>query len=469
MGLAPMVFRLSLAVVVAAVLFGGGTRSGFLGDVVVQLLAVPLLVIAAWKWMVSNARWHSTDFMLCLSLASLTLIFIVQLAPWPPAVLSIWESHIPNLDVAVTGTTTLKHWHGLSKTPHASWAAAVSLIPCLAVLFGVCQLDTRTRFQLACVISVLGALSLLLGFIQVLQGPGSELRFFEITNPSEAVGFFANRNHFAALLYTTLIFASVWLAFVANNFASAGSISARPIFWFALAGILVISILAGIAIARSRAGILLSAVALVGIVIIIFAGHKADHRGRKAKRHSVPGLAAAMILLAIIFTAQFGLHRVMTRFENDPLHDLRFALTPATFEIALNYMPLGSGLGSFEEVYSTHEKTENLFNGYANRAHNDWVEVFLETGILGAIAISFFLAWFVVRVVQISQLRSKAGEEHHLLLQRGAALVIPLLMAHSLVDYPLRTTAMSVIFTFSCALLITPPSVPSNLPANPQI
>ena len=51
----------------------------------------------------------------------------------------------------------------------------------------------------------LGAVSLLLGFLQMTQGPASDLRFYEVTNPSEAVGFFANRNHFAALLNVTLI------------------------------------------------------------------------------------------------------------------------------------------------------------------------------------------------------------------------------------------------------------------------
>jgi hypothetical protein len=36
--------------------------------------------------------------------------------------------------------------------------------------------------------------------LQVAQGPRL-LRLFAVTNLSEAVGFFANRNHFAALLF----------------------------------------------------------------------------------------------------------------------------------------------------------------------------------------------------------------------------------------------------------------------------
>lgn len=47
----------------------------------------------------------------------------------------------------------------------------------------------------------IGPASVLLGFLQVAQGPSSPLRLFEFTNLTEAVGFFANRNHFSALLY----------------------------------------------------------------------------------------------------------------------------------------------------------------------------------------------------------------------------------------------------------------------------
>jgi len=42
------------------------------------------------------------------------------------------------------------------------------------------------------------------------------------------------------------------------------------------------------------------------------------------------------------------------------------------------------------------------------------------------------------------------------LLRRAASLSIVLLAAHSLVDYPLRTTALMAVFAFACGLLIEP-------------
>src|SRR5262249_54482749 len=52
----------------------------------------------------------------------------------------------------------------------------------------------------------------------------------------------------------------------------------------------------------------------------------------------------------------------------------------------------------------------------------------------------------------------KASELDRLLM-RAATLAIPLLIAHSFVQYPLRTGAVMAIFAFSCALLIEPLAV----------
>jgi hypothetical protein len=49
-----------------------------------------------------------------------------------------------------------------------------------------------------------------------------------------------------------------------------------------------------------------------------------------------------------------------------------------------------------------------------------------------------------------------AGIDHS--LARLATMAIALLIAHSFVDYPLRTSAMTAVFAFCCALLIEPVS-----------
>jgi len=73
-------------------------------------------------------------------------------------------------------------------------------LPTFAIFLGVLQLDYAERRLLSLVALAMGFLSVLLGLTQVAQGPSSPLRFFEYTNAQEAVVFFANRNHFAAML-----------------------------------------------------------------------------------------------------------------------------------------------------------------------------------------------------------------------------------------------------------------------------
>jgi len=76
------------------------------------------------------------------------------------------------------------------------------------------------RLLSACMLAV-GAVSVVLGFGQVAEGPASPLRFFANTNPSEAVGFFPNRNHFAALLYVMILLAAAWASDSATRMLAA--------------------------------------------------------------------------------------------------------------------------------------------------------------------------------------------------------------------------------------------------------
>ena len=104
-------------------------------------------------------------------------------------------------------------------------------------------------------------------------------------------------------------------------------------------------------------------------------------------------------------------------------------------------------------VYATVEKEEAATFEYANRAHNDLVEVLLETGLMGLGLLVAFLFWFAKRTYSVSAAPIRTDHNLQITLQRSATLIILLLLAHSLVDYPLRTTALSSILVFFCAVL----------------
>jgi len=552
---------------VSAVILGGGTHSGFFGDVFVELMAVLLLAVSAWRWFewralalrlpvgerrivsgqnnsdqitsdqmasdhpgqmaadqvaasqitsgqitsgqitsgMTTARRFvpATPIVLPATLIVLiVLLAALQLLPLPAQIRALFSHALvgaagpviietPAAGAAIGGIGTLAagSWRALSLTPEATWAAALSFLAPAAIFAAVAQLDAAARLRLNWLILALGSVALLLGFLQIAQGPASDLRFFQITNPSEAVGFFANRNHFAAQLYVTLVFAAVWFISLTGSSLHRRAVATSRVLWFSAAAAFLIALAAGLAMARSRAGVILSMAAIVGIAAMVLAslggGAKPVQASPAAnssrKKFGVRGIALATLGFAVLFAAQFGLHRVMTRFEADPLDDLRIPLTATTMQTVRQTLPFGTGLGSFVPVYASVEKSVDFFGGYANRAHNDYAEFLLEAGIPGALLMAIFFIWFLFRIYAI-WLR-KAPDQHlpsaadlsasapssrimigspatianHLLLQRAATIAVALVLAHSLADYPLRTTAMATIFAFACALLLPAP------------
>src|SRR5690606_1900254 len=137
-------------------------------------------------------------------------------------------------------------------------------------------------------------------------------------------------------------------------------------------------------------------------------------------------------------------------------------------EAARAYMPFGSGAGTFVPVYQMFEKLQDARSFYANRAHNDVLELWLEAGALALILMGAFLVWLIRRTVTLWRARPRPGGEIDLLLARAAGIVLALLAAHSLVDYPLRTAAMMALFAFTAALMIEPPDAPERPRAHPK-
>ena len=447
-------------VLTLSVLLGGGTHAGFTGDVIVQLASVPLLAASLWSFSSFDMNAQQRRGIL-LFLCAVIIVFAIQLLPLPFAVPSIGGSlaaRVSDLEMVGQGGS----WITVSATPQATWAVAASLIVPAAIFFGGVQLTLRHRLVLAWLILALGGLSLVLGFLQMAQGPGSSLRFYDVTNPKEAVGLFANRNHFAAHLYVTLVLAATWYATTVHQTLRIGALTSRSMLWSTAAAVSLVSVMAGLAMARSRAGVFLAMVALVGGILMVVRQQKNRSDGSIRGHLTVGRMSLLAVLFGLFFAVQLGLGSLLTRFEGDPLEDLRVPFASTTFEVALRSLPFGTGLGSFVPVYAAAEKDGDVFAGFANRAHNDLAEILLETGLLGLIILGAFLAWFFPTAYNVWLRRKFNGHDSQLLLQRAATLVIFLLLAHSLVDYPLRTTALSSIFMFFCAVLATEASNPKD-------
>ena len=87
-----------------------------------------------------------------------------------------------------------------------------------------------------------------------------------------------------------------------------------------------------------------------------------------------------------------------------------------------------------------------------------------RTRLLGVLLLAGFLVWFVRRSLAVWRAAPEGAGRAQSMLEKTAILIIALLLAHSLVDYPLRTTALGTIFAFCCAILASPAAALPNAP-----
>lgn len=442
--------------VILCLSLGGGTRSGFLSDALLQLLTIPLLVVALARLFDPRSQITLNPSLISALLfcAALVLVPVLQLIPLPPSIWTHLPGRRPEIEVfELLGQST--PWMPISVSPNLTWQSAMSLIPPIAVFLGTILLGYRKRRFLSFVLLGFGLVSVVVGLFQVAQGQSSALRFFQITNPTEAVGFFANRNHFAALLYALTLIASAWAIQAASKAGASWGQKNYPLATIVpvLASFTILVVLISAqAMARSRAGLSLTMIALVGAFALAYVARRGRAQGSASK------VLAVAIALAIILSLQFALYRIMTRFDGDPLQETRIPIARNTLAAAVAFLPFGAGMGTFVPVYGIYEKPETaLINTYVNRAHDDVLEVLLEAGALGAILMSLFFAGWLYKSLNLWRQVAREGEEVHLTLARAASIIVGLLMVHSFLDYPLRTELMMAVLAFSCALLIDPP------------
>jgi O-antigen ligase len=286
-------------------------------------------------------------------------------------------------------------------------------------------------------------ISVLLGLIQILDGPESALRFYSpFSNPAVAVGFYQYRNNYAALLYSAMPIAAACAAALVH-LHRLGALPAA-VFLVLVYGVLIF----GLVTALSRAGLLLGLAAGAGSAFLIWTGGLIKLQSRAA----VTSMLVALIVAAV---AHFGL--LIALGERETLTDeTRADIYATTLRAASSFFPWGSGIGTFVPAYAIHEAPELISEYSTNHAHNDWLELWLEAGVPAALLVIAFLIWLIHASVRAWRPKSDERRPSEAFLPRAASLVVLLLMLHSAADYPLRASTNLVIFAMACALLVPP-------------
>lgn len=428
---------LVLFVVFVALICGGGTRQGLWSDAVAQIVSLPLLAVASFRL----KALPSSQLRLPLFLIfAVVLVPVLQLVPLPPQVWTILPGRAEVAEAYKAAGMSLP-FLPISLEPLTTLRSVLSLLPAVAVFLGVFCLRQGAEFRwvLLLIFSV-AIVGVGLELMQLVGGVHSPLRFYSITDVHRGVGLFANSNHQAAFLYGAIPYAAIWASLPRRD------PSTRRVFRLTFSAILLIVLVIGIPATLSRSGVFLGLVAglcSIPLVASLTSG---------AERRRIIKVAVAANAVALLLALQFGFGIVERITETVSTSDLRWRVVPGTAEAAKDYLPFGSGIGTFAPIYQRYEPLGYLQELYINRAHNDWVESWLEGGLISAAVICALLACYVLLAYR--SWRTADPKARFVAYGRAGSICVGLLLAHSIVDYPLRTTALMVMVSISCAFML---------------
>lgn len=435
---------------------GGSARGDVASLMILRPISVLLLGFGLWRLQLSQVKTHGLLIALAFAILALPAI---QLIPLPP---TLW-SRLPGRDLVVEIDRVAglgRIWRPLSLTPNATWNALYAAFAPFTVLILGIQLEAAERRLLLPLALTLCGISALLGLIQPLGNPDGPLYIYTITNNGSAVGLFANRNHQALLLAMMLPMLAV--------LARGHGVGRGAPHLVALASGLVLLPL--ILITGSRSGLVVAAVSLLAIPLVLGRDRPAASQASSTKtqrsctlRFSGPaGLllaGAGLVALTTWFGRDLAWDRLLT---SHPADDIRLKILPTLIAMILTYAPIGTGMGSFAQVYQVHEPDTLLSPVYMNHAHNDWLEVVLNGGVAASLILVVALVGFLLQAKR--SFSARAASSAAVQYSRLGLVMVLLAAIASVSDYPLRVPSLASLFTL--AVLWAGCSLPKSQPTS---
>lgn len=417
------------ALLVVAFFAGGGGVGAALFNLVVQLTA--LLVLALNYTAVARFVREAPRGLVFLVACTLALP-LLQLVPLPPA---MWMP-LPGRDLVAQslGLVAAQHdWMPLSLAPARTFVAFLGLLPPLAVLVLGWSLPAPGRRMVLVLLIALGACSVLLGAVQLMSGGRLGVIQSEGYGSNNVHGVFANRNS------AGLFFVIALVALVAWTFAMPRR---RPVLAGAAAAAVLMVLC--LVLTRSRSSMALS------LFVLPVLGYALTRIGRFTRRRAVllSGAILGVGVLGIAGLGALGNSNVRSSVERfASIQDIRPIIWEDTVVAIRRYGVVGSGMGTFDEVFQVDESLEYLDPRRAGRAHNDWLEIVLEAGVAGAILAA---AWSIfILAAGARALRERVPTDGI-----AALAILAVFAFQSIIDYPLRNETNLCIAALAVGLLL---------------
>ena len=439
-------FFLLVLYLVLVFLTGGGARADIQSLIILRPISVIVCGFALWTITRDQVKKYQLLF---LSFAAVIALVAIQLVPLPPA---LWSA-LPGREIMVEVDKAAglgPRWRPISMVPSATWNGFYALFVPLAVLLLGAQLSREQRFQLLPVLLAIGLLSGFLGLLQAIGDPQGGLYLYRVTNNGSAVGLFSNRNHQAVLLATMF---PMLAAYASTGTGTEERAKFRR--WIAIAvaaGLVPLLLVTG-----SRAGLLVGALGLAAAARLYSKPIATARQKRKTPKFDlrIPIAAFGALCLGALSVVMSRAEALQRLAAPDQVEEQRLHVWGPIAAMAWKYFPVGSGIGSFVEVYQIDEPRRLLTQTYLNHAHNDWLELWFTAGVPGILILLWMALAIGARASTI--LQTSLEKTRGVLFARLGIIVLALCSFASIGDYPLRTPSLSCVFVIACLWLCGPP------------
>ena len=275
-------------------------------------------------------------------------------------------------------------------------------------------------------------------FYAILQYVLSPTKIYGIYEASYAqpFGSFVNRHNFAAYMEMTLA--------VPLGLLFAGAIP-RDRRLLVMTGIGVMGV--ALILSGSRGGL----VALLGeIFFLVIITTKAKSYGQFVLKIALSvGLVALIITGAIFVGGESSLTRIAETASSGDISSNRWHIWDVTLQVIKHHFPFGAGIGAFRAAYTQFDSLSGFER--VEQAHNDYLQILADAGLIGLIIAAFFVFWLFR-----AGFRSIKAKNN---FRRGAAVGAlagcVAIMIHSVFDFVLHTTAITLLFLTIASLVVT--------------
>ena len=344
-----------------------------------------------------------------------------------------WSPLFPAM-IAFAGLMCIQLLPGVSAYWHATFSQLLLYVSYGILCFLLVQTLTRSREvrTLGTALAIYGSAVALFAVLQNLSAP---TKLYWLRTPRFGgwiYGPYVNHNHYAGLMEMLI---PVPLVFAFSRF---GNQRER---WIAASAAAFMA--ATIFLSGSRGGMIAFAVEIAIFLALVF---------RERRKQNIAILLSAFLFIALAMIVWTGGHEVKSRIatfaadkHSDIATDIRLQIDRDILHMFRQRPALGWGQGTFAGVYPRFRSfyTDSLVNA----AHNDFLQVLAETGIIGFGIMIWFLAVTLRHALRKS---SKWASNMNGAISVVAILGISGMLVHSLVDFNMQVPANAALFYSLC-------------------